>query len=157
MFEYFLNIAEEIILEYGLAGLFSISLLESFIFPVPTAGFITAATTAGLDIISVVLIATIGSVLGAITGYYIGKRGGRPLLIKLFNKKKLEKVDKFFEKYGVWAVLIAGFTPIPFKVFTISAGVTRINLPPFILACLISRFSQFFIAAEVGGFLHFLI
>ena len=94
MFEYFSEIARDTIESNGLLGIFVIATLESFIFPVPTAIIITAGTALNLDPLSVVIFATTGSVIGAVIGYFIGIKGGRPVLIWLFDEKKIKKVDK---------------------------------------------------------------
>lgn len=151
MLEYFVELAKSAINSYGIAGIFVVAVLESFIFPVPTAIIITSATALGFDVLTITIIATIGSVIGAVVGYYLGKKGGRPALVWLFDKKKLKKVDYFFDKYGVWAVGIAALTPIPFKIFTISAGVSRMRIIPFVLICIPTRFLQFLIFAKFGS------
>ena len=153
MFEYFSQIAKNMIEEHSILGIFIISTLESFIFPVPTAIIITASTALKFDPLLVVVTATIGSVLGAVIGYYMGMKGGRPILIWLFDQGKITKVDRMFEKYGVYAVGAAALTPLPFKVFTISAGVARMNIVPFILISIPTRFLQFLLFALFGNFL----
>lgn len=135
-----------------------VAVLESFIFPVPTAVIIIAGTTLlNLDPITVVVVATIGSVSGAIIGYKIGEKGGRPVLVWLFDEKKISKVDRLFEKYGVYAVGLAAFSPLPFKIFTISAGVARMRIPPFILVSIPCRFLQFLLFALFGNWLSGII
>ncbi|OYT39855.1 MAG: hypothetical protein B6U86_04870 [Candidatus Altiarchaeales archaeon ex4484_43] len=153
MLEYFSEIAREIIESNGFLGIFVIATLESFIFPVPTAIIITAGTALNLDPMSVVIFATTGSVIGAVIGYFMGIRGGRPVLIWLFDEKKIKKVDKLFERYGVYAVGLAAFSPLPFKVFTISAGVARMNIISFILISIPCRFLQFLLFALFGNWL----
>ena len=153
MLDSFSRFAENIIIKEGLTGIFAIALFESFIFPVPTAIIITAGTALDLDPTSVVIIATIGSVLGAIVGYGIGYKGGRPILEKLFSKDKIKKTESLFEKYGLFAVGTAAFTPLPFKIFTISAGIARMNLSGFILVTIPCRFAQFLLFALFGNFL----
>ncbi|RLI95158.1 MAG: DedA family protein [Candidatus Altiarchaeales archaeon] len=153
MFEHLREISESLIISNGFFGIFILSTLESFIFPVPTAVIITTATALKLNTIYVVIIATIGSVIGAIIGYYIGMKGGRPVLIHLFNEKKINRVENMFDRYGVYAVGIAALTPIPFKLFTISAGVGRMDIIPFVLICIPTRFMQFLIFALFGSLL----
>ena len=153
MLEYFSEIAREIIESNGFLGIFVIATLESFIFPVPTAIIITAGTALNLDPMSVVIFATTGSVIGAVIGYFMGIKGGRPVLIWLFDEKKIKRVDKLFEKYGVYAVGLAAFSPLPFKVFTISAGVARMNIISFILISIPCRFLQFLLFALFGNWL----
>ncbi|MEA3255259.1 MAG: VTT domain-containing protein [Candidatus Altiarchaeota archaeon] len=153
MFESITRFTKEIITAHGLLGVFVVAVLESFIFPVPTAIIITAGTALKLDPLTVVLVATVGSVSGAIVGYKIGEKGGRPVLVWLFDDKKISKVDKLFEKYGVYAVGVAAFSPLPFKIFTISAGVARMSIPPFILVSIPCRFLQFLLFALFGNWL----
>jgi len=153
MFEYFSEIAKDIIESNGLLGIFIIATLESFIFPVPTAIIITAGTALKLDPLSVVIFATVGSVIGALVGYFIGIKGGRPALIWLFDEKRIKRVDKLFEKYGVFAVGLAAFSPLPFKIFTISAGVARMNVISFVLISIPCRFLQFLLFALFGNWL----
>ncbi|MBN2014368.1 MAG: VTT domain-containing protein [Candidatus Altiarchaeota archaeon] len=66
--------------------------------------------------------------LGEGIGYFLGMHCNRPILTWLFNEKKIGKVDALFEKYGVYAVGLAAFSPLPFKLFTISASVARMNI-----------------------------
>ncbi|MBW1710998.1 MAG: DedA family protein, partial [Deltaproteobacteria bacterium] len=73
-------------------------------------------------------ICALGSVLGGIIGYFIGLKGGRPLLKRWFKSEKISLVENYYQKWDVWAVGIAGFTPIPYKIFTISAGVFDLNV-----------------------------
>jgi len=157
MMEYFENTAKDLIESSGLIGIFIVAVLESFIFPVPTAIIITAGTALKLDPMVVVIVATVGSVIGAVIGYVIGLKGGRPALIWLFDEKKIKKVDKLFEKYGVYAVGIAAFSPLPFKLFTISAGVARMNIVAFILVSIPCRFLQFLLFALFGNWLSMFI
>ena len=82
----------------------------------------------------------IGSLAGAVLGYYIGLKGGRPLLNRMFDENKVRFVERhprgraIRQQRDVWAVAIAGFTPIPYKVFAIGAGVFRLDMRRFLLA-----------------------
>ena len=82
-------------------------------------------------------IATAGSLLGAMLGYWIGLRGGRPVLNRFFSAKRIHYVEQQYQKRDIWAVTIAAFTPIPYKVFAIGAGAFRLNFRRFMLASLI--------------------
>ena len=96
------------------------------------------------------LITTITSLLGGIAGYAIGYflfEAVKPLLVDLGYWDAYMKGKDWFEDWGVWAVLIAGFSPIPYKVFTIAAGVAVLNLPGFIIASFIGRGARFFLVA----------
>lgn len=136
---------------YGLPGAFVIAVLESFIFPVPTATFIAPFTALGVDPVTIIIVATVGSVLGAVIGYALGLKLGRPAAERLF-KKHIPKVEKWYDKYGVWAVFIAAFSPIPFKVFTWTSGIFELDFKKFLIASIVGRVLQFTIAAYVGYF-----
>lgn len=95
------------------------------------------------------LVCSVGSVLGGMLGYFIGLKGGRPLLRRWFKGPKTKLVESYYQKYDVWAVGIAGFTPLPYKVFTISAGVFQLDFKRFVLASVLSRSARFFLVAAV--------
>lgn len=132
----------------GLWGLFVLSVIESIFFPVPPDILIIILT---LQYPShfwlIALIATIGSVIGGLIGYSIGYLGEKTILEKMFSKKKMEKIHKLFDRYGSGSVLIGAFTPLPYKIFTIGAGVFYINMRKFILASIIGRGGRFFLVA----------
>jgi len=143
---------EVFVADYGLFGAFLVAVTESFILPIPTAVIITPATALGIDPLVITIVATIGSVIGAFIGYFLGEKLGRPVAEKRFPKY-LTRVEGWFQKYGSWAVFIAAFTPIPFKVFTWVGGIMKIDKKHFFLASIAGRFLQFLIAAYVGSLL----
>ncbi|MBT8086922.1 MAG: VTT domain-containing protein [Gammaproteobacteria bacterium] len=95
--------------------------------------------------------ATVFSVLGGVAGYFIGFglfEAIEPWLRESHYWDAYLTSRRWFDEYGVWVVFVAGFSPIPYKVFTIAAGVAVLNLPAFFIASLIGRASRFFL---VGG------
>jgi membrane protein YqaA with SNARE-associated domain len=136
---------------YSTVALFVLSFAESSFFPIPPDTLLIAL---GLmqphAALFLALIATIGSVLGGILGFGIGRYGGRPVVLKLFGEQKVSNVERLYKRYDVWAVFFAAFTPIPYKVFSISAGVCDLDLKRFALASLLGRGGRFFL---VGGLL----
>jgi len=136
----------------GAWGLFILAFMESSFFPIPPDVLLIVLTLAKPEYaLFYALICTVGSVLGALLGYWIGRVGGQPLIKKLFKESTVEKVHNLFQKYEAWAIGIAGFTPIPYKVFTILGGVFYINIPKFIIASVISRGLRFLIVALLVG------
>ncbi len=134
----------------GPVGLFLVAFMESSFFPIPPDLLLIPLVLAAPDLwLLLAAITTAGSVTGALFGYFIGAKGGRPVLHKIVGQKKTEKAEGYFRKYGDWAVGIAGFTPIPYKVFAILAGAMRHNVPRFILVSIISRGARFFLVAGV--------
>ncbi len=93
---------------------------------------------------------TITSVLGGMLGYLIGVfffEMISPLLHSYGYWDKYLLAESKFKEWGVWAVFLAGFSPIPYKIFTISAGVLQMSILPFIIASLFGRGARFFLVA----------
>lgn len=133
---------------YSPFALFTLAFAESFIFPVPPDVLLIAM---GLSNPSQVFwfaaITTCGSVLGGAFGYMMGSIGGKMVLERFISKEKIDLVHRYFEKYEAWAICIAGLTPVPYKVFTISAGAFYINFRKFIFYSILSRGARFFMVA----------
>ena len=117
---------------------------ESIFFPVPPDPLLLAISIPQPHMAMwLALLVTAASVAGAVVGHFIGRKFGRPLLDRMFSRSKVERVERMFQKYGVWAVLIAAVTPIPYKVFAIAAGVLDMDRRTFILASLVGRGARF--------------
>jgi membrane protein YqaA with SNARE-associated domain len=135
---------------YPIVGLSILSFAESFFFPIPPdVVYIPLAILNPKNAFFYAFITTFFSVLGGIFGYYLGKIGGRPLIKKIVSEEKLYQVKLFYARYDVLAVIIGGFTPIPYKIFSISAGIFDINLKKFILASIIGRGGRFFLVCTL--------
>lgn len=130
--------------EWAIVLLSLVAISESVIFPIPPDPLLIAIGLAqpGWAIWLAGLV-TAGSVIGAVMGHWLGRKVGRPILSKFVSESKIERAEELFTKYGAWAVLAAAFTPIPFKVFTILAGVMNLELRPLILASIIGRGARF--------------
>jgi len=97
-------------------------------------------------------ITTMTSLLGGIVGYVIGYfsfETVEPWLQDMGYWPAYEQGKAWFDQYGVWAVFVAGFSPIPYKIFTISAGVVVLNFPGFVIASLIGRGARFFLVTSL--------
>ena len=135
---------------YGEVALFVNAFVESSFFPIPPDILLIAlAIFRPRAALWFATACSIGSVLGGVFGYVLGLKGGRPLLRRLVSEHKIQLVDHYYRKYGIWAVGIAGFTPLPYKVFTISAGMFCLDLKGFVVISLISRAARFFLVAGV--------
>ncbi|GAA0322270.1 YqaA family protein [Bacillus carboniphilus] len=145
-----LHSLEAWIMEFGTIGLFIVSFLESSFFPIPPDVFLLPIAIANpSNAWFLALIVTVGSVLGAILGWWIGKKLGRPILLKFISEEKIQKVEGYFQKYGSMAILVAGFTPIPYKVFTIFSGVTNMKIRVLVFWSIIGRGIRFFLEAAL--------
>ena len=129
-----------------------LSFLESFILPFPPPDVMLAPMSLArpdhaMRFASITLLA---SVVGGLTGYLIGAflfEQVQPLLVEWGYQKSFETVMQWFEVWGFWAVLVAGFSPVPYKIFTLSAGVLNLAIIPFILASVIGRGLRFYLLA----------
>lgn len=125
------------------------SFTESIFFPIPPDPLLIGiAVRQPENAIWLAALVTVSSVAGAFVGHWLGKRFGRPILRRIVSEKKIAAVEGMFSKYGAWAILVAAFTPIPYKVFTITAGMLGMDRRSFIIASLIGRGARFFL---IGG------
>lgn len=131
---------------YGGVALFVVAFAESSFFPVPPdVLMIPLALAQTAKALLFAAVATAGSTLGGIFGFLIGDKGGRPLLQRLFKPEKVALVQGYYRRYDVWAVGLAGFTPIPYKLFSISAGALGLDFKRFVLASIAGRGGRFFL------------
>lgn len=128
------------------------SFLESVIFPIPVDVMLApmtlakphrAWTFAGITSLASV----IGGVFGFMLGYFAFDLVVAPLIEMAGYQSHYENAVSWFSEYGFWVVFIAGFSPIPYKVFTVSAGALHMAILPFILASAVGRSARFFLVA----------
>jgi membrane protein YqaA with SNARE-associated domain len=144
---------------YSIAALFILAFLEAIFFPVP-ADILLIVLVLGYrqKAFTYALFVTLGSVSGAFIGYMLGHflwvtKGGEftwfanlffdnipGFTMELFNDFKI-----LYDKYDMWIIFTAGFAPIPYKIFTVTAGVFDMNLLMFLIVSLISRGARFFL------------
>jgi len=146
----FVEHVKEILLPFGTVGLFALAFIESSFFIVPPDVLLIPLCLFNPErALFYALVCTLGSVCGAVFGYYIGMKGGRPVLMRLAREDQVAKIQALYAEYGALAVGMAGFTPIPYKIFSISSGVFKYRLHPFIAVSLLSRGARFFLEAAV--------
>ncbi|MCU7950113.1 MAG: DedA family protein [gamma proteobacterium symbiont of Bathyaustriella thionipta] len=127
----------------------AVSFSEASFFPVPVAIMLIpmsfaqpsrAWKLAGLTLVF--------SVLGGVVGYFIGW-GAYEVIAPLVHHyaEQFANARNWFSHYGVWIVLMAGFSPVPYKIFTITAGALSMPFIPFVIASIIGRASQFYLIA----------
>ena len=129
-------------------ALFWLSLAEASFFPLPPVLLLLA-----LDVLNpprsfvFAAICTAGSTVGGMLGYAIGRWGGQPMLRRMVSETGILNIQQRFQQYDVWAVGLAGFTPIPYKVFTIAAGTFQLRFWRFVLVSVFSRGARFFLVS----------
>ena len=141
---------------YAVPALFLLSFAESSFFPIPPDVLLIALCIGEVQkSYRFALWCSIASVLGGIAGYGIGMFLWDIQAVQQFfytwvpgvNADSVGKVSSLYEQYNFWVVFVAAFTPIPYKVITILAGVCAINFPMFVLASAIGRSARFFLVA----------
>ena len=131
-----------------------LSFAESSFFPIPPdVLLIPLVFGAPKRWWKIALVCTIASVFGGIFGWYLGKFFWQStqdfFFTYIFSKEAFEAVENLYGEYAFLAILGAAFTPIPYKVFTIAAGVCNISLPVLIAASIVGRGGRFFLVAII--------
>ena len=145
-----------IITELGDLGVFVGMMLESSIVPIPSEVIIMGAAAIGIPVVSIMIFGSLGATVGSIVGYLLGRYAAMPVILKygrfiLIKPHHIEKAENFAKKYGGYSVLIGRILPIiPFKVFSIAAGITRIPFPVFITCTLIGVVPRIFLLSVFG-------
>ncbi len=140
---------------YYLAG---VSFAESSFFPIPPDIMLIPMVMSKPDKAwDFAAITTISSILGGILGYMIGYFAfewlGQPLIQAFGYEEQYQTLVSWFSKYGFIAVVLAGFTPIPYKLFTLAAGATQMALLPFLLGSIVGRGLRFYLVAALIRYL----
>jgi membrane protein YqaA with SNARE-associated domain len=141
---------------YGIWALFLLAFSESSFFPIPPDVLLIALAVGKPEkSFKFAAVCSLGSVLGGILGYVIGWQFMAAIGDKIVEfyglSHKVDYIEVLYNRYDAWAVGIAGFTPIPYKVFTIAAGAFTISFPVFVAASAVSRSARFFL---VGGLIY---
>lgn len=145
---------------YGVTALFVLSFAESSFFPIPPDVLLAPlALGSPRKWLRFALACSIASVLGGILGYGIGAFLWGAIGPWVFahlgsvglTPENFAKFQGWYAKYDFWVVFTCGFTPLPYKVCTISAGIAAISFPGFVIASALSRSARFFMVAGLMG------
>ena len=137
---------------YGVWVLFVIAFVESSFFPIPPDVFLIAMCIAApTKAFKYAAVCAIGSAAGGALGYGLGfwfmDSVGQQIIAWYGLDDKYYRVQELYRTYDIWAVGAAGFTPLPYKLFTITAGAFQLNFPTFVVVSLLSRSARFFLVA----------
>jgi len=149
----------ETLLPWGGAGLMILAVCDSSFLSLPEVNDLLLMTFSMQEpdrMLRFATLTTLGSVMGCMVLYTIGRKGGESLLSRRFSDQRLHRVRGWYRKYGVWAVIVPSLLPppMPFKIFVLSAGAFGISWPHFIAAVSLGRgiryFSQGILAVTYG-------
>ena len=145
-----------IIKRMGDPGVFLAMFLESSFVPIPSEVVIVGASAIGIPIVSILIWGSLGSTIGAMVGYALGRYAAMPVILKfgkyvLIKPHHIYKAEAFAKKHGIWGVLIGRILPIvPFKVFSIASGITKIPFVPFVLLTFVGVVPRIYLLAFFG-------
>jgi len=148
MYDYAIVLANK---NNALKYLYGLSFIEAFIFPIPPDALLAPiALTKKYNWFRLALNTTLFSVCGGLVGYFIGSYlYDIAFLSSFIDEDNFMNVKNIFLEHGVWVIIIAGFTPLPFKVATLTAGYMSLAIIPFIIASIIGRGLRFFLVASI--------
>ena len=135
-----------------------ISMIESIIFPLPVDPFLAGLTlAASKKAFRFAIICTIGSVIGGVIGWLLGYLIGPSienlfLYFPWFTEEKFNAVKFAYKENGMLIIFLGAFTPLPYKIITITSGIAEVNLIAFILMSILGRGTRFFIVAYLVKF-----
>jgi uncharacterized membrane protein YdjX (TVP38/TMEM64 family) len=125
---------------YGNIGLAAVMIVQTIIAPIPSEALLMFAGAIGMDIFDVLIFGGSGLVIGSVIAFFIARRGGRPVVVKIIGERWTDSVDAWVSKNGTKAILFTRLVPvIPFDLISYVSGVTSI------------RFRDYFVATVVGA------
>jgi uncharacterized membrane protein YdjX (TVP38/TMEM64 family) len=136
----------------GLPLLFVMMIVQAIAIPIPSelvliAGGLAFGFPFGW------LVGALGSIVAAVVGFYISRKGGRSLAIRLVGEKGIKFADNWFNRWGAWAVLLGRFAPfIPFDAISYSAGLTKMKLKNFMIPTIIGALPRTLFYTSLGSF-----
>lgn len=156
------NAIKDVILALGYPGIVLLMGLESMVMPIPSeivmpfAGWL--AFDGQMDWVIASLAGTLGCALGSMVAYYIGFYGGRPLILKygryvLLQEKHLVATERWFQKYGAWAVFFTRLMPVLRTFISIPAGIARMNVFTFLILTILGSAPWCFALTYAGYWL----
>ncbi len=150
-----INFIQEIVKNYSFGGIVLGTFLSSSILPIPSEAILVSAGLVGISPLLIGIFGGIGSSLGSLVGYQIGKSGN--LFLKKYGKyflvdpKNLKFVENWFKKWGDVSILIGRIVPfIPYKIFSIGSGLGKMNMKKFFILTLIGSIPRCFLLSSFG-------
>ena len=150
-----LESVQEFFKHYGSIGLFFNAFFDGFILPLPPDFLLSTLVIQKVGNPTILaLICSLGSVIGGCIGYCVGRFGGRKLVDRIFpNLILIDKAEILFRRFGVWAIVIDAFTPIPYKALTLGSGLMKFNPLIFASVSFPVRSIRYVLVANTANFI----
>ena len=138
----------------GLPILFVAMIVQALAIPIPSE-FVLICGGAAFGVLSGWIVGALGSVVAAFIGFYISRKGGRSVAIRFVGERGIEFADNWFERWGMWAVLLGRIAPfIPFDVISYSAGLTQMKTRSFMIPTVMGTLPRAFFYAFLGDYFN---
>lgn len=138
---------------YGQIGLTVVMILQTLIAPIPSEALLVFAG-AFMNIYDVLVFGGFGLIIGSAIAFYIAKRGGRPIVVKIIGEKWTRKMDEWVSRHGTKAILFTRIVPIiPFDLVSYVSGITQMKFTNYIIATIIGAIPRILFLAYTGSLL----
>lgn len=147
-----IELSRELFISLGAPGLFAVAVLEFFLFPIPPdLVLIPLAVANPTFAFGYAAVATAGSVFAGLIGFYLGRKGGRPVLESRFSGTRVERAEAYFDRYGLVTLAFGAFAPIPegYEILSVASGVLGLDVRSYLVASLVGRGGKYFLEAAV--------
>ncbi len=140
----------EFLIEFGYAGLLIAAFLAATLLPLGSEAILVALLLNGLDPTGLVLVATVGNVLGSCTNYALGYWGGRPLIQRILrtSDKTLAAAEQRFRRWGLASMLLA-WVPVIGDPLTLMAGILRVHVIGFLVLVTVGKLGRYWVIAAI--------
>jgi uncharacterized membrane protein YdjX (TVP38/TMEM64 family) len=134
MLESIILFLKSFVLTYGAVGLFLVMVLQAVVAPLPSDVFIVLAVILGMNPVLVVVSGALGSTVGGLIDFYLVRKGGRPYLLRIMGTSRVQRIERWFERWGSWTLVLGRATPfISSDALAYFAGATRMTCRDFCL------------------------
>lgn len=151
MMETIITILKFFVAAYGVPGLFLVMFVQAIIAPLPSDIFPVLAVMLGMHPAAVVLVASLGSTVGGVVDFYLVRRGAKPYFERLISKRHIEKLEKWFDRWGAYALVLGRATPfMSSDALVYVAGISNMNLKTFLPLAFVGVFLRCILLVTIG-------
>jgi uncharacterized membrane protein YdjX (TVP38/TMEM64 family) len=141
-----------IIQGYGPWGLLVVMIIQTIIAPIPSEAMIVFASAIGIGLWRVVVFGGIGTLIGAVLAFWIARKGGRPIVLKLLGNEWVENLDEWVAEHGKMGIFVTRLIPVvPFDLISYITGVTSLSFRDYLIATVLGVFPRMFILSVIGS------
>jgi len=137
---------------YGIPGLFVVMVAQAVVAPLPSDIFPVLAVMLGMHPVMVILVASLGSTVGGVVDFYMIRRGAKPYFERMMSKRRIEKVEKWFDRWGAYGLVLGRAAPfISSDVLAYVAGISNMSLKTFVPLAFLGVLLRCVILVTIGA------